>query len=120
MRWLVLVLLAWVGSVAAQFDLDTPESERVNIEVVPVLVIGQHTNLEFQEDPQILEDVAYDLLPQFTEMFVSTRDAIYVLGLAPWEYTLRLGNRIDFLACEEASTLSEQACFHLELGVITD
>ena len=123
-RWIVLCLVAWVGNAQAQLALPSM-SERLVIEMIPVMVLTPDTltslfdvngNVSDDEAKRFYDDVA----PKFTEMFVSTRRALYTLGVDPTEYDLRLGEIMQFLICDEATVLSEQTCLHFELGPILD
>ena len=60
------------------------------------------------------------LYAQVSDVFGSTHDALHTLGVQPDEYNLTLGSEMHALICADATVYSEQACAHLELGLIDD
>lgn len=122
MRFIALLCLLTVPLVgAAQVSFDSTADERLEIELVPVVVVGSNTAESILTDMDEAGRLFFDdIFPQFTEMFVATRDALYALGLSPTEYNLHLGNLLQLLVCNEATVFSEQSCRHLELGEISD
>lgn len=121
MRIALFMLVVWIVPASSQVPLGPSADERLEIEVVPVIVLESTTVESVLTDSEQAARVFYDdIFPQFTEMFVSTRDALYALGVSPTEYNLRLGDHLQMLVCDEATMLSEQSCLHAELGGITD
>ena len=112
---LLLPMIGW-----AQYPFQSAADQRLEIEIVPVVVVERDTILAIETDPEVQERLGLDLSPQLTQMFVSTRNALYALGVEPHEYNLHLGDYLQFLVCEEATVLSEQSCYHVELGAISD
>ena len=82
--------------------------DRLMIEVVPVLVLSQ-TILTVDENDGI-DMLNRDITPQMTEMFVSTRKAMYALGVRPIDYDLRISDHVHVLICTEATVYSSQEC----------
>ena len=120
MRVVVVFCLLFPVIGAAQIPFDSAAGGRLEIEVVPVIVVEQDTLNAIETDPIAQARLERDLIPQFTKMFNSTRDALFALGVEPDEYDLRLGDLLQVLVCNEATVFFEQTCGHSKLGIIAD
>ena len=125
MRWLTVIMMAWVGCVGAQdvvplerFEVEISKEERIEIEVVPVLVL--HSSIADATADEVENRIANTLLPQLHKMFGTVHEAMSTLGLGYFQYTLHYGDHIHILVCDEATLYSDQTCVHGDLGTITD
>ena len=116
MRWFGLCLVFWAGSVWSQtpmdrFDVSIPASDRLEIEIVPILVLEENSDL-------LSALSSLDL--QVARMFSTVHEAMQLLGLGFSNYTLIYGDHVHFLLCDEATLYFEQTCSHGDLGTISD
>lgn len=116
---LLACAIAPVGGVA-QVSFDSSAGERLQVNLVPIVVLETGVAHASVTDPGAFGDQLETLEPQLTTMFSSVREAMLVLGVEPDEYDLNLGNMVHFLICDEAMTLAEQSCHHSELGRLSE
>lgn len=124
MKRLIVPLLSVPLVCVGQLPFPQETGERLKIELVPFFVLEEKTISAIVGDGDVdleaLGELFGNLAPQATDMFSSTREALYVLGVEPFEYDLYLGGSLQILGCWEATVYSEQACIHQELGIISD
>lgn len=131
MRWFALfgILSAVAVPSIAQhnvplFELSFPQSpnERLDIEIVPVVVISETSASAFYEadDQEGLGELFLSLFSQISDVFGSTHDALHTLGVEPFQYNLHLGSEMHIMICREARLYSEQQCVHEDLGLIEE
>jgi len=122
MRILVLSCLSLAPLFGhAQFETPWSLEERLNIELVPVLVIDEQTAIELiSEGEDAITSFGLKFVPLFSRMFSATQEAMHLLGVFPHEYTLVHGEEVHFLFCDEATVITEQTCGHMELDYIDD
>ena len=68
MRWLTVIMMAWVGCVGAQdmvplerFEVEISKEGRLEIEVVPVMVL--HSSIADATDDEVENRIANTLVP---------------------------------------------------------
>ena len=101
-----------------RLDLMLSHDDRLEIEIVPILVVDPSIGEETLES--IEERVSRTLKPQVDKMFSLIHEALVVLGVSYDVYNLVFGDHFHILVCEEATLYSEQSCIHGDLGPITD
>ena len=120
----VILSAAWCIATAQvpypqdRFEVVVPSEDRLEIEVVPVIVFD--SSIREETDESAIARIERTLYPKIDELFATVHEALGVLGVGYWQYTLVYGNHGHFLVCEEATTYSQQSCEHGDLGTITD
>ena len=111
--------LAQVQVPAFRGEVPISIEERLKIEVVPVLVVDESILKETSQEG-LLDRLDQTLGPQLHETFATIHEAMTVLGLGYFHYTLHAGEHLHLLICSEATLYAEQVCEHGDLGIVTD
>ena len=101
-----------------RIDIPIERQDRIEIEIVPILVINRSALDDSEEE--FIGRFEKSLAPQLQETFGIVHEAMSVLGLGYFHYTLHAAEHFHVLICSEATLYDEQTCEHGDLGVIKD